>query len=182
MRLVEKNRGSLVLMADDAPARAVARLPGAEFIPENPDRIPMPRADEDPFGTDYVLFDDPARRDGYVQWEILIRREDEIVAVAALSESLAGPGLKLYHLHLDSVFVHPDHRRRGVAASVVDMMGNLFRDRAEEISSIDPTKSWLSCEPMNRPGRAFSELVTRRRWGVISEIREASRDQSPQPS
>ena len=83
--------GTLVLMADDAPARALASLPGAEFLPEEPDPVDMPKLEDDPFGPSFVLFEDRMNREGEVHWEIAIGEGGEIVAVGALSESLAGP-------------------------------------------------------------------------------------------
>lgn len=170
MRLINERPGSLLLMSDDAPSRALASLPEAELLPEDPDPADMPQLPEDPFGPSFVLFDDPLNRDGDVQWEIGIRRGDEIVALAALSESLSGPDLQFYSLTLDSIFVHPEHRGGGIGKAVVSLMGELFRDRVTTIGSVDPDRSWMSCEPASDGGEALANLMFAVRKRVLGDL------------
>jgi len=167
-----------ILLRDDVPARIIERYPGAVILAHGHDPVWMPQDEEDPFPASSVLSDAPHQREGDVCWELAIVDEGEIIALASFSESIAGPREQYYSLTLDKIFVHPDHRGRGFGSLFVALMGDVFRERIVTISTIDPSCSYMSCEPASEGGEALADKMTDMRRMIQGEM---SQETGPAP-
>lgn len=159
MRLVDDDPGGLLLMSDDAPARAVASRPGWGIVSGANPVLEMGSEPDDPFDAAGVLSDDPSSRYGSVLWEIAITHGDRVIAIAAISKSLGGPQNAFYTISLDKVFVDPDFRMNGTGSAVVDLVADVFESRTERFPNIDRSRSHMSCEPASDGGEALADRM-----------------------
>ena len=136
MRAGGELHGSVALIANDVPGEIVGAREGWAILAPGSDPVSMPMLEDDPFRASFVLADDPLNRDGEVLWEISINRDDRVVALAALSEALAGPEGQFYTIALDKIFVHPDYRNLGIGRDVVGMMAEVFETRIARVLNV----------------------------------------------
>lgn len=174
MKKVCDSPGAEILMADEIPARAVAQIPGAGLLGNEVKSVEMPHLENDPFDANFVLSGDLVHRMGDVQWNVGVSEKGALIAVAAFSESLAGPDLQYYNLTLDLVFVRPDRRGEGIGKSLVKMMGEIFSERVSTIGSVQPERSYMSCEPVSDGGEALAEIMNETRTGILSGLNYGS--------